>query len=857
MSSKDPIKRRLDLLDGQFKERDSLLGSFLEKSPLVFAACGIVLGIGVVNYFPDLPVWVPLALLAVSTSVCLLLLKTMPLRRIGILAFLTFSSFVFLGGMRLCIFNSPAASDISNYVTQDRQLARVRGTVITDVRVEDRSSWKFGAFLPLSRSSSFYLDLEQIKTDTGWADITGKVRVNVSSQLEGVSAGDTVEVYCTLSEFAGASNPGQFEIVRYMKRKSVLYGASVNYAGGVKVLDKPRGKFLSLRYRLKTVANTALFADTRMENDNAGLLAALLLGTRGRIDTSTYEAFRRTGLSHFISLSGMHMAILASILWMTCRYTGLSKPYRAAVCIGLIILYVLAIPPRPPSLRAAIICCFFFLSIIIRRKPNPLNTLSLAAIILLLAQPTSLFQAGWQLSFSCVAGIILFYKSIENFIVTHTIDRVAFFGRMHERVGAAVIDSTIVKAIGLLSAGLSAWIGGSGIMLYHFSTITPLACIWTVAVYIFIILILPVGYFKIILAGVLPTVSMVLALLLDVLSGWLTGVVKFIAEYDFSQIVIGKVPGLVIAVFYAYIILLRFWHTDRRLVRRLVLCSLAGVVVVSLVAIKFTPQKSSSLEVTCLDVGHGQSVAAFLPDGSNVLFDAGSLSVKNCGASIVVPFLQTKGVSGLDAIIASHEDIDHINGIPEIAGRYKDVKVYANAGLLNQIGSSAKIRYLNESLVEASSQLIPVENYQNEYITALWPTEDICSDPAVSSNNKSQVSLIEYAGKKILICSDIEILAQTKIFEMYPGISADVIVMPHHGSKTNQLENYVEKFGAKIALVSCAEKRLKNSWQPQGNIKAYYTPVDGAITVRVNKDGELKISSYKKKGQQSQSPASL
>ncbi|MBW8016119.1 MAG: DNA internalization-related competence protein ComEC/Rec2 [Planctomycetes bacterium] len=846
MLSKDPIKRRLDLLDEHFKERESLMASFLERSPLVFAACGIICGIALANMIANFPVWVPLVLLAVNTTVCVFLLKKkLPHRRIGMLAFLTFSSFLFLGSIRLCVFNDPPVSDISNFVTQDRQMATLRGTVITDIRQEDRGSWKFGAFLPLSPSSSFYLDLEQIKTKTSWADITGKVRVNISATLTGISAGDRVEIYCTLSKFPNASNPGQFEMARYMKRKSVLYGAAIYSPGGVKVMEKGAAALTKLRYKLKTVANSALFSDTQIESDNAGLLAALLLGTRGQIDTSTYEAFRRTGLSHFISLSGMHMAILASILWWSCRYTGLSKPYRAAICIALIVLYVLTIPPRPPSLRAAIICCFFFFSMIVRRKPNPLNTLSLAAIILLLGQPASLFQAGWQLSFSCVAGIILFYKSIEHYIISKTIDRIAFFSREHEKAGAIFIQSFSIKTIGLLSAGLSAWIGGSGVMLYHFSTITPLACVWTVTVYGFIMLILPIGYFKILLAAVLPTVSMVLAFALDILSEWLIGVVGFIAEYDFSQIVIGKVPLIVIAAFYLNIVLLRFWHTDRRVLRKAVLYGLAISVAVSLMVIKIAPHRRNTLELTCLDVGHGQAIVAFFPDGSNILFDAGSLSAKNSGASIVVPFLQTKGISKLDAIIASHEDIDHINGIPEVVGRYRSARVYGNSALLGQVELPTKIRHLNNALLEVSSGLKPVEEYPNKYITALWPTEEICNDPAISTNNKSQVSLIEYAGKKILICSDIEIFAQSKIFEMYPDLTADIIVMPHHGSKTNLLENYAEKLGAKIAIVSCAKRRLQSNWKAPGEIEAYYTPIDGAITIRIKKDGTIKITTHK------------
>lgn len=842
---RDPTKRRLDLLDEQLKERKSLLHNFLERSPLLFAAVGIIVGIALANK-TQTPIWLALLLLIANTSLCVYLLKKiLPTRRIEILVFLAFSSFLLLGTIRLTTFNNPPLNDISQYVTQERQLATVRGTVITDIRQEDRDSWKFGRFLPLSPSNSFYLNLEEIKTQTGWGAITGKIRVSVSARLVGISPGDRVEVYCTLSQFPNASNPGEFEMARYMKRKSVLYGGTVKSAGGVKVLDSSKSSLTKLRYKLKDIANQALFSDTQIERKNAGLLAALLLGTRNNIDTRTYEAFRRTGLSHFISLSGMHMAILASILWWACRFTGLSKPYRAAVCITLIVMYVLAIPPRPPSLRAAIICCFFFLSIIVRRTPNSLNTLSLAAIVLLLLQPASLFQAGWQLSFSCVAGIILFYKNIEQYITSKTTDRLAFFSVEHGKIGAILLHGFCTKGIGLLSAGLAAWIGGSGVMLYHFSTITPLACVWTVTVYVFIILILPLGYFKILLAGILPTVSMGLALILDMLSKGLIGIVSFIAEYDFSQIVIGKVPLTIIGAFYVFLILLRFWQTERSLLRKVVLYSLGFMLAISLITIKLAPDRRNALELTCLDVGHGQAIAVFFPDGTSTLFDTGSLTDKNCGASIVVPFLQTKGISKLDAIIASHEDIDHINGIPEVISRYNTASVYVNNAMLNQIERSSKIRHLNASLLENSSGLKPIAENQNKYITHIWPPKEICNDAKITTNNKSQVSMIEYAGKKILLCSDIEIFAQTKIFEMYPDLTADIVVMPHHGSKTNLLENYAKKLQVKIAIISCTAKRLPSTWQPDSEMDVYDTPTHGAITIRIKKDGTTKVTTHK------------
>ncbi len=160
---------------------------------------------------------------------------------------------------------------------------------------------------------------------------------------------------------------------------------------------------------MRQTATQALLGNLSLEDRSRGLLEALLLGYRGHIDSTTYRAFRKTGLLHFISLSGMHLGILVGIIWWLCKTAGLTKPARAIICIIAIGVFLLIVPPRAPTLRAAVICLVFCLSFFFRRKSNSLNTLSLAAITLLLIRPTNLFEAGWQLSFASVLGLILFW----------------------------------------------------------------------------------------------------------------------------------------------------------------------------------------------------------------------------------------------------------------------------------------------------------------------------------------------------------------------------------------------------------------------------------------------------------------
>jgi competence protein ComEC len=269
------------------------------------------------------------------------------------------------------------------------------------------------------------------------------------------------------------------------------------------------------------------------EGSSRGLLEALLLGNRRDVDSDTYRAFLRTGLLHLISLSGMHLGILFGIIWLAAKTAGLMKRPRAMICAIAVGVFLIIVPPRAPTIRAAIICWAFCASLLLRRRPNPINTLSLAAIILLLMRPTQLFEAGWQLSFGSVVAIILFTKRIEAFLNELLTDQLP----------SAKIPAVGSALLRLFAVGLAAWLGTAGILLYHFYTITPLASIWTVLVFPLVSAILALGFLKMILFFLLPTLSTVLGVAVVFLSDALIWIVEVIARLEISQMLIGRVSA--------------------------------------------------------------------------------------------------------------------------------------------------------------------------------------------------------------------------------------------------------------------------------------------------------------------------
>jgi competence protein ComEC len=680
----DPIRRQLRLLDAQLAERGALAEQIFTRSPLLLLAVGFIAGI-IIQSWLSLAIGWPLAILGLCTITIIIFLFLQEHRaRLHVIACVAGVAFACLGTIRVIDFNQPAANDVRNLVGAERTLATIRGYVATEPWLEDRDSWKFSRFLWSEPGTSFYLNLKRAKTKTGWAEVTGTVRVQVAEPATDIKVGDYIQAYCWLDRFGGPLNPGQFNLKKYLARRGVFVGASVKSRGGIKLLGRSDFTTLAgIRHKLRTIAAEALFGQTSPEDESNAMLNALLLGQRGGLGPAVFDAFCETGLAHLICLSGLHMGILAGFVWWVCRLAGLMKRPRAVVCIIVIGLYVLIVPPRAPTLRAAIICWFFCLAVLVRRRPNALNTLSLSAIVLLALRPMDLFSAGWQLSYTSVLGILLLHGRISNWLFARTIDRIDALGpKENEQLFVGFCKGVPTWAVELFSVGVAAWLGAAGVLLYHFGIITPMAAVWTVLVFPLVFTILVLGYLKMILAGLLPTAALLLGVIATKLADFLIMIVKLIASWNISGVLIGEVTGAVIVLYYCFLVFGRFGHLRKPVVKRTVCWAMAVVISVSLGFAKYRRSYDRDLEVTCLAVGHGQAIFVGMPGGENLLFDAGSLSTKDCGQRVVVPFLRQKGISELDAIFLSHDDIDHINGVPEIVSVCEVGGIYANEGFL-------------------------------------------------------------------------------------------------------------------------------------------------------------------------------
>ncbi len=833
----DDIQRKLERIDRQ------LSGGFansykrlIATCPLLFAAVGLIAGISIQENL-GLPalIWLTVLVICAAFAAFIFIIRKFASRKLLLLSVCAVIGFTCLGAVRLNSFSSLEPNDISNFIGEQRKLATIRGVIVTQPYVNRNSNWEFVKFKHSDPATSFYLKLGEVETIDGWAKASGTVRVQVAETMRDLKQGDYIQTYCWLDEFRKATNPGQFDLAEHLARRNIFVAASVKSRDGIELLaSKGKGTLTRIKGRFRETATRALLGDSSIEERNQGLLEALLLGYRGNIDSSTYRAFNKTGLLHFISLSGLHLGILAGIIWWLCKTAGLLKRARAVICIIAIAVFLMVVPPRAPTLRAVIIVFVFCISFFFRRPPNSINTLSLAAIILLLIKPTGLFEAGWQLSFVTVLALLLFCQ------------RIYFF--LYEKITAVLslekLSKPAVYLLELFSTGLTAWLGGAGILLYHFYTINPLTGIWTIIAFPLVAGILTAGFLKIILSFLLPSAAFILGVIANFLSDFLIWAVKLFAQIEISQILIGHVPAVFIIFYYCFVLFVFFIHFRRPLIKKAICAAVILLLLAFLGLTKWQRTYRGNLIMTCLDIGHGQTILVQLPGRANILFDAGSMYKYNIGARIVMPFLDYSGINKIDAIVISHNDVDHINGIPEIAEHCEVDGVYASDAFLSQTDSGTA-KFLRESLNERGFEIRNLEDFNPDStadIEILWPNEQICRNEQLSDNDKSIVCLIEFAGRKIILCSDIEKFAQAELLRLNPNLKADCLIVPHHGSSRTLTTDFLEKLDADVLICCCSRSDYENKRviTPKDNAEYLYTGEHGAIVVRIGRNGEIR-----------------
>jgi competence protein ComEC len=523
------------------------------------------------------------------------------------------------------------------------------------------------------------------------------------------------------------------------------------------------------------------------------------------------------------------------------------------IIILIVFFYAAITGMKPPILRAGIMVAMYYGAFIINRRWDLQNSIAAAAFIILLINPSDLFNVGFQLSVLAVLGIIYTSSRLENFFWKSTLlveklqakeerNEIWFYFKVYCRKSFCV--------------SLGAWIAIMPIIAYCFHIVTPLTVFLNIIIFPLVWLIL-VGGFAVLITGLVSPILVTPFAWLVSYSGVTLENLILLFSRNFQTFFYTSTPLWIWIVIY-YLIAIFFILRERLNIKlaHLIIATLAILNIFVLSGLH--GQSQDCLKLTCFDVRHGASFFIQFPNGKNMLFDSGTKGNYDVGKFVVAPFLRQHGIKNIDTVVISHKDDDHCNGIPSILDRFKIGGVFVNKFFLQSGNKIELLRMFEEEDIKTGllADGLEIKGYEPAKIRVLNPPDkDILRNRGVfveniSTNDSSSVLLIEYMGYRILLCGDIGergiemLLSGNGISDV--GVSADIIQVPHHGGFIVNTGDLIKNVKPEHAIINGLAEDISPStieeYQRHG-VSLHKTHENGAVTFTIDKEG-IKVSTF-------------
>lgn len=524
----------------------------------------------------------------------------------------------------------------------------------------------------------------------------------------------------------------------------------------------------------------------------AGLVRAIGTGDRGGVDPATADAFARSGLAHLLSVSGLHLAVVAFgayrvLRGLLARLDAAARrcdPRRAAALCAVPIAagYALATGADVPVVRSALAAALGLGATLFDREPDTLSALGLGALAVLAVDPGALRDPSFQLSFASVAGLALLSAPLRRALPVPR-DRTTWRGRAREALLAS------------LCASAAAVVATAPIVAFHFRRLSTLAVVSNLAG-------VPLGSALTVLAAlaalaaaVAPAAAPPLLALARPVATALLAVNDACASPTWAAPGVGS-PGIA-GCAVCYLGLAGAWRLRGPLRAAAVAAAAAGLLAPAPLRHALAARRGG-LEVTFLAVGQGDATALLLPDGSAVLVDGGGEAQGHVdpGARDVLPWLRDAGVRRLAAVFLSHPHPDHLLGLATVARALPVERFFTNGRTGDGLAAAAL------AALPPATRLRPgdVFDLAGVRFEVLGPPAE---SAAWSENDASLVLRVAYGEVVFLLCGDVEAEGEAALVGAgAQRLRADVVKVPHHGSATSSGEAFVRAVRPGRAVVT-------------------------------------------------------
>ncbi len=669
---------------------------------------------------------------------------------------------------------------------------RIHGTVI------DQPAVRFGR-------TRMILAVAHLVREGASQPVRGRIRLTVMGEPT-LAAGDRIVFTARIRLFRNFENPGGFDYRRHMAFQGVQGSAWVREdklrLDGRRTRSPVARLVQGARHRLARLIDAA---GQDAYPEAAAVLKALVFGDRSGIDDGLRERFNRAGVGHLLAISGLHVGIVATLAFGLLRWIfafipfllwrGWGRQWAAAVTLFPVLAYGVLAGMSPSTQRAEIMVAVFLAALNLGRTHDILNTLAVAALMILALFPPALFSISFQLSFAAVLAIVYGLEKIGGVRSAGQPPMV--------RAGRWLVNFMLVSALAIA--------GTTPVVLYHFnqtSLVGLAANLLLVPLVDFVAV--PVGLLSALAAFFSePAAVMGFQLSLHILHLASMGL-DFFSGLSFAAVNV-VTPSLLEILLY-YLIGWGLLNLRETRIAPWVLSTALVVAVGDGVYWSYQRFWHRDLKVTAIDVGQGGATLVELPGGDVLLYDGGGFSdnrMFDMGRRVVAPVLWRRKIATVDILVLSHPNADHLNGLIYIAENFNVRELWTNGDVNTTMGyemlmAACREKHIAVRRVNADTGdtvIGPVT------ISVLHPAADFLSPPdgmdQGDRNNGSLVLKATLGETAFLLTGDIEDRAEAQLVQRAGNVIASTVLFaPHHGSRTSSSQGLVAAVGPDVVVIS-------------------------------------------------------
>ncbi|MBP1659034.1 MAG: competence protein ComEC, partial [Candidatus Aminicenantes bacterium] len=674
-----------------------------------------------------------------------------------------------------------------------------------------------------------FLDVRTVTAGGVEKPVRGRLRLGVpfvrgSRPRLDYLAGDHVRASVRLSSGGAFRNFGAFSYERYLQTIGIHRRASTKSARLV-IRDGPAppGSVLAWVSRVRRGIQRQLerrfpAPDGPYFSTEGAVLEALLLGEAGRLAEPTVENLQKTGLYHLFAISGGHIAIINLLLFSLFRLVRMSRRASSVALAVFLVFYTVLVEGSPSVLRATLMTLAFLVGRLLWKDVHVLNTIAASAFALLLANPASLFDIGFELTYAATLTIILFTPPLLK--------------RM---------PRLPLKTAELAALSVTAALGAAPLVARHFNRVAFSSVILNFPAIPLVGLIMGLGYAFLPFAALFPGAAALPAALLRWLVVLFSRIAHALDAFPFLSIRVATPPAWLLAGYYVVLGLAlvrpRFRGQRPAVLGTFALLSLLFVV----------PPfrgRSPDLRITLIDVGQGESILVEFPGRRTMLIDGGGLAASpfDVGERVVSPVLWRKGLTRVDYLVLTHAHPDHLDGLVAVARNFRIGEFWEGAAAPREGAYAELQRALGRRVVRRRCSRGTRLDVGPVTLEALHPA--LAADggaPAAPSNEDSLVIRLRMGRVSVLLTADAGPAAERALLGSGLDLRATVLKAGHHGSAGSTSADFLAAVRPRLVLVSAGEGNTYGFPSPallarclEAGAEMARTDLDGAVEIRTD-----------------------